>query len=348
MEISTIFEVALASVAVIGFTIFAVKRSDLTKVNVSHGLDKQTGQIAQDVTSRVSDAAEHVANKVGDILQPLGSGTGAVLHAIADKIGQKQVEFERLNTESISLAQEVARLQNRKINVTGMTSQIKLSLIEVAQQYHSLKHHPLETKEESWSTQESKTEYLGLYVADYQVKIGVDIEKLSFQLIPNENRILVHGLRRLEILGITDLKIDAPLTEIRKFTKKGTISGSKAEILENDSRVHEYSKKHNQQILEEIQHSQSIGHLEEPNARFALAFLQACLSSTGFIVQESMKLLDIPLSFGELCLEVNRQVERSIEAVNIKLLEIDHKNTHVKSSMLAIARGEDDSVSQTV
>lgn len=354
MDLSTILEISLATFAVIGFAVFAIKRSDLTKVNFSHGLDDNTRQVVQDVVnkggdsvSRLSGVVEHVANRAGDILQPLGSGAGDILHAIAGKISQKQDEIELLKTESIALAQEVARLQNRKIDVTGMSAQIKLALLRVSQQYKSLNRQIVETNEESLIAQGSTTEYLGFYVADYQVQIGVDIEKLRFQLVPSENTIYVYGLRMLEIIGLTDLKIDTTLAEIRKFTKKGTVFSAKAEILANDSRAHEYAKKHSQQILDEIQHRQSVEHLAEPNAKFALAFLQACLSITGLKVAESTEPLDASLSFGELCLEINYQVERSIEAMSAKLLEIDYKNSQARSSMLAIARGESESNSNS-
>jgi hypothetical protein len=345
MDLTTILAIALACAAVIGFTIFAVKRSNLSQVNVSHGLDDRTGTVVQEVTGHVSNAAakvsetaEHVANRVAGVVQPVGDGLGAVLKSIADRIGQKQAEFDRLNTQSNALALEVERLQNRKINVTDMAAQLKLALINISQQYTSLMRTTLETEEGSWASQETQTEYLGLCTANYHIHVGVDIVKLGFQLA--DDRIFVHGLQKVEIIGITDLRIDEPLAEIRKFTKEGSVRSARAEILINDGRTHEHAGKHHQTILEEIQRSQSIEHLAEPNAKFALAFLQACLSSSGLRVEESLKPLDAPKSFVELCSEVNRLVENRIEEMNVKLLDVNGQSTKVKSEMLAIAKGE--------
>lgn len=342
MSLFTIFEITIACLAVVGFTVYAIKRSNFTKVNLTHDLDDNTSQVIKDVVSKVSNTAEHITDRVTNVAQPLSSGAGALLQSIADRISQKQVELERYKTESIALAQEVTRLQDRKINVTGMMSQIKLSLISVDQQYHSLEEILLETIEGGVVTAESNTSYLGLLIAKYKVQIGVDIDKLKFQISTHQNTIYVHGLRNLEVLGIAAYNVDTRLSEVRKRTKKGKIVGDqKTEILENDSRKSEYATKHREQLDREIQQNQSVEHLAEPNARFAIAFFQACLSSTGFKIEESIAPLETPISFGELCLEINRQVEQRIEQVNIKLVEIDHKNAAVKSSILAIARGED-------
>ena len=335
MDLTQIVVVTAAVISVIGLTIFLVKRSNLLQLSVKHNLNPELTETVEHVSAKLGAVVEPVAKGVGDI----GSGIGGILHSIADRIGVKQKEFSALQSQFISLAQEIERLKNRQINVTDVMAQLKLALIGVDQSYTSLMRANIEMEKEGVITGGSSTEYLGLRTARYRIQIGVDIEKLEFQLT-DDNHILVYGLRRPVIVGLDNLRFDHHLDEIRKHTEKGAIfSTARSEILKEDGRIKDYMPKHLDRIHQEIQQSQSIQHLKEPNARLALAFLQACFSSGGYEVEESKDPFLNPLRFSDLCLEINRMVATRIDATTTQLLAIEGESRRVESEMLVIASG---------
>ncbi len=285
MEISTIITIAVCAIVIIGFTVFVLQKSKPLKVKTEHGLDESAAELAEKmmgagtavvdkVADTISNVADKAANAIGSTLAPLASGVGQILESVADRVKVRQTEVNTLKTQAIALVQEVERLKNRQIDMTQVTAQLKLGLISVSQQYSSWERTTIETKASGVFTQGSETEFISLHRANYLTQVGIDIEQLRFQ-IATDNRIQVFGLRNAEILGIKDLKVETVINEIRKFTSEGTLRSGKAEIFKDDSRLAKLNSKHHSRVLDEIQDKQSIEHLKDTNARFALAFLQA-------------------------------------------------------------------------
>lgn len=342
MQAAQIAVVVIATISVIGFAILLAKRSNLLQLRVKH--DHEIGSEASRVADRALDTVDGLAGKaheavdrIADTVQPVTNGIGGILDSIADRIRIKQTELNALQSQSIALAQEIERLKNRQINVTEITAQLKLALIGVEQKYTSLMQTNIQREQGGWLSQPSATEYLGLRTTNYRIQVGVDVEKLQFQL-SDDARILVYGLRKPIVVGIERLNMTHHLDEVRKFTE----NGEAAQILLKDSRIKDFMRIHIDKIHDEIQNSQSIKHLTEPNARFAQAFLQACLSGSGYRVEESIDPLANPLRFGELCLEINRIVGAKLDMTSTHLLEIEDKSRCVESEMLAIASGKTD------
>lgn len=351
MDTTQILIASIISFSVIGLALFLVTRG---KVNISHTHDvgqetkalgeKITEQFAESVKD-ITHAAQNGIEKVVELASPIADGagnildgTGNILQALADRIKVKQVELNTLKSQSISLGQEIERLKNRQINLTEVTAQLKLALIGVDLNYTSIDRHEIESEERGYFTKESTTEYLGIRTANCKIQIGVDIEQLRFEIAP-EYRILVSGLRTPVIVGLKNIKVNTHLDEIRKFTKRGTVLPGKSEIISNDVRITKCAEEHHSKVLREIQSIQSIEHLTEPNAHFALAFLQACLSSGGYMVEESETPLANPLRFGELCVTLNKMLADRITEVSSQFVEIEDRSRQVEADMLSIISG---------
>lgn len=343
MESASIFAIFIATVSVVGAAIFMVKRSNLLHAKVEHELTihPEAGKVvehaltsASDTVGRVSDTLGKIGDDITQILEPVSSGVGEIFQSIAERIGAKQRELNKLQLQSIQQAQELERLKNRQLNITDVTAQLKLALISVNQEYPSLIQ---ETVSEGKGEQ---TEYLAYFLAKYQVHLGVDIEKLHFQM-EGDDCIRVFGLREPIIVGMTNLKVEEKLGEIRKSTNEklfGVINAKK-EILIGDSRLADRNREHHAKVLADIQSNQTLEYLKNVNAQFALAFLQACLSSAGHKVEESLEQLSNPIGFGQLCVDINRNVAKKIDFGSIKLLANEHEVKLIESEILAIASG---------
>jgi hypothetical protein len=341
MDATLIFSISIATVGVIGAAIFLIKRSKLDKPTIEHvaNIHPNAGKIidkaltsASDSVGHVTDTLNNLGNGIENIIKPLSCGVGDILHSIADRIGAKQKELNKLQLESIQQAQELERLKSRQINITNVTAQLKLALISVNQEYPSLIQESIETNKGM------KTEYLGYFLAKYQVQLGVDIDKLQFQIV-GDDRIRVFGLHEPIIVGMTNLKVEQKLSEMRKFTDKTFFFSAKSEILNDDNRLVKSNTDHTRKVLQEIQNNQSLEYLKKVNAQFALAFLQACLSSAGHKVEESYEPLSNPVGFGQLCIDINRNVASKIDFTSVKLVENDQKSKRIESEILAIASG---------
>ena len=346
MELSYIFSIALSAIAVIGFTVYVLQKSKPIKAETKHGVDSETSELVSDLANagtgmvnKLADTVRHVTEQTAKVteitLGPIARGAGEILLSVTDRIKVRQGEFNTLKTESIALAQEIERLRNRQIDVTSVTAQLKLGLISVSQQYTSWIKKEIDSEAGGVTTQSNRTEYAGLHQAKYITQVGVDIDQLRFEL-NTDNRIMVLGLRNAEILGIKDLRIEPLLDEIRKFTNEGIFRSARAEILQDDSRLNNQVEAHRGQLLKEIQDNQSIAHLVEPNAKFALAFLKACLSAGGYQVEESTVPLQNPKRFGELCQEINHRISEQINACTTKQLAIESQSRTIEGVILEI------------
>jgi hypothetical protein len=321
-----------------------------------HGVARAGAEIAD----KVASAAENIANAARDVAKPVADGTGELLSAISSRLRIKQSEINGYRNRALALAQEVERLKARKINSSEMTAQLKLALIEISQSYPSFVRKALApdgkallgdgglfptssnsgvvSSGNSSSSGGDSTEYVSLRTATYKVHIGVDLERLSF-VRSGDNRILAYGLRDIQIIGLKGLKNVCQFSEIRQ-TYKSLLGKRKIEILVDHSELSTHSEEHHRKVLEEIQDEQSIEHLIEPNARFALAFLNAIFSASGHVVEESSEPLDGPLKFAGLCNELNRLMDARVTVAEEELREIDTEVKAIEHSMLSLTVDE--------
>jgi hypothetical protein len=334
-----IISIVIASIAVIGFSIFLIKRSNLLEAKVEHKLNPDAEKLIDkglstfsDSIGRVTNSAEKLGNNVENIIAPVTVGAGNILNALADRIKTKQHELEKLKNQSISLTEEIERLKNRQINITEITAQLKLALIEVNQDYPSFVQNTLE------SESDDRIEYLSLYTAHYTVNLGIDLDDLQFQVSSGE-KLQVYGLHKPILIGMTNLRVERQIDEIRRFSDQkllGLIS-EKNEILKNHDQLSKCKDIHNDKLLVEIQQSQSLEYIQKVNAHLALAFLKACLASTGLKIEEAFEPLVDPMRFGEICEELNRKIRIEIDTHRSKYSEVEHKSELISSEILAIA-----------
>jgi hypothetical protein len=292
------------------------------------------GTTASKTVEAAGSAIEHLADKSAEVVLPVSEGLKDILESVADRVRLKQRELNDITAEKVSLAQEVERLQARRIDVTKITAQLRLGLIEVSQQYHSFKQQRLAvTEKPPLVGSATATDYLGLHRATYRTSIGLDVERLQFAMT-EDNCIWVHGLRDVQVLGMKELAFDELLDEIRHLTLEDSGRAKGAEILINDVRLQEYAREHRAVVLREIQSPQSVQHLAGATAEFGLAFLQACLGAGRFKVTESREPIRDGLSFIDLCRRINEQVAESLKDLQSRRGRAEERGARLQDEMV--------------
>ena len=116
------------------------------------------------------------------LLQPLSEGAGNMLGAIAGRISTKQKDLAALRSKVLTLTQEVEALKARRISIDRTKSILQLALIEAEFTRHNIKKTLVNKKLGNFLERDEETEYLGIIKATYKQRLGVDLEKLSFQI----------------------------------------------------------------------------------------------------------------------------------------------------------------------
>ncbi len=317
--------IGAALVAAVAFMYYTAR-------TVGRGIDAatDTGARAIDATA---GAITNLVDKGAAVAAPLTEGARDLLGSIADRIRVKQHELNDLAAKNVALAQEIERLSTRHIDVTQVTSQLKLGLIEVSQQYYSFQRKRLSVDGGGTFSSATAVEYLGLQRADYRSQIGVDLERLRFALLA-DNVIQVHGLRDLSILGLKTVRLQKLVDELRQMTLDAAGKPKAIEVLLRDDRREEQSVAHHDCLLEEIQTADSVQHFAGAVAEFGLAFLQACLGAGGYKIVEAMQPLDVGVTFLELCQAINERLARAISAAQESRRELQNASHVLQTEMV--------------
>lgn len=367
MEFTTIIALIGGLVALVGVVVFFINKYPpklLTKHDVDFDAGPNSVEIAnkfgktiENTTSKITGTvdglannAERIAGKLSDTVQPISDGagsvlggTGEILSAIAERIKLRQAEYNACKSQTMNLVQEIEHLKSRHIDVVQMESSLSLGLLKVSQKYTSFNREIINTEEEGIISRGKTTEYLSVRQADFHAHLGVDLKKLKFTFA-TDSRILVHGLRQVQLLGILNLDPVCLLSEIREHTKKGRFSGSSTEILNQDSRLGALAEKYSNQFSAEIHASKSYSHLAEQSANLALGFLRVCFDGSGYRVEEAFEELteeelNEQMSFGDLCLTINKDLEDQINQRLDKRLALEQKSDQIEGEILSIVTG---------
>lgn len=345
MEFTTIIALIGGLVALVGVVVFFINKYPpklLTKHDVYFDAGPNSVEIANN--------AEKIAGKLSDTVQPLSDGagsvlggTGEILSAIAERIKLRQAEYNACKSQTMNLVQEIEHLKSRHIDVVQMESSLSLGLLKVSQKYTSFNRKVIKTEEEGIISREKTTEYLSVRQADFDAHLGVDLKQLKFTFAM-DSRILVYGLRQVQVLGILNLDPVCLLSEIREHTKKGRFSEGSTVILDQDPRLGAYAEEDNKRIVEEIHSQRSYPHLAEQSANLALGFLRVCFDGSGYRVEEAFEELteeelNEQMSFGDLCLTINKDLEDQINQRLDKRLALEQKSDQIEGEILSIVTG---------
>lgn len=358
MHLPQILLIGTLALILLCTALILVKRLRLNEIRGVFGLHAETNKVALKLANTAGKAIENITNVAGNaermvarsadtidrVAGPLADGVGKVLNAISSLIQEKQAKARTLTAELINLTQENERLKARRIDVTSVTAQLKLALMQIDASYVSIKRSTIDSDKGTFLIgKPSKIEYLGVVQTAYKIQVGVDINRLTFALI-NDTLIAVHGTKEMEFIGVKDLKTESRICEVRRLyeSKKDTTNQSATaryetgEIITDDRRT-EHTILHLAEATAEAQSPERIKHLEEPNARFALSFLQACLSAGGFTVVASESPIVDGLRFDALCHRINQRLAATMTASDKRIKEVGEEVLLLEHDILNLA-----------
>ena len=294
----------LAALAVIAASLVAVVYF------VQRMLTRPVRDAAETVTGvagELGGTARHAVDAVGKAVEPVGRAAGRIGEAIAERLRTRRVELHQLRAQVAELSSETERLRARRINVDQVRAVLKLALIEAEESYTDFEKSTLSDIE--GALKREAVEYLGVMQVRYTQRLGVDLEKLRFQLLP-EREIAVAGLGQTEIIGIHSLKPVTLHAELRRH-RTLPVLGESSEILATDpgQRLHRSAADQTSRMLEAIQNSSTTRAIDAAIEKLALSFLQSCFAPAGYGVVPAAGELTEPRTFFGVCEEVNREID---------------------------------------
>lgn len=301
MSLTTLAAIAVIAASVVAVVYFVQRM--LTRP-VKHGADALTG-----VAGELGGTVRHAVDAAGEALRPVGRAAERIGDAFAGRLRARQRDLHTLRTQVTDLSREIERLRAQRINVDQVKAILKLALIEAEETFTDYEKSTLSDTEGAFLPTKESVEYLGVMRVSYTQRLGVDLEKLRFQVMPGRE-IAVAGLGTTEIIGIHSLKPVPLHTELRR-RRTLPILGESSEILANDpgQQLHRKATEQTARVLEAIQNSITSRAIDAAIERLALSFLQSCFAPAGYRVVQAEGELDQPRTFFGVCEEVNREVD---------------------------------------
>lgn len=296
----------LAAIAVIAASV-------VTVVYFVHRMITRPAQAGSDavqgVAGELGGTVRHAVDAAGEALRPIGRTAERIGEALADRLRSGQRDLHALRTQLADLTRETERLRAQRINVDGVKAVLKLALIEAEETYTDFDRAVAAEIEGGLLQPRETLEYLGVMQARFTRRLGVDLEKLRFQMLPNRE-IAVAGLGTTEIIGFHSAETVPLVTEIRR-RRTLPVLGERTEISTDDPGRHLQRKSMEQRakIEKAIQNTGTSSAIDAAIEKLALSFLQSCFSPAGYRVVQAGGELSEPRTFFGACEEVNRELD---------------------------------------
>ncbi len=308
-----------------------------------------TANEAIDALRPVTAAVGHVIEGAGNIVH----GAGDIVQVFAESLRNKQRERVQLAAENASLHAQIEQLKGRQVSAIAIERQLQVAFFSIKSKYTSLKKTSSDIDAGGLLGLDRPTsrEFVGIIDAHFTAKVGVDLKKLSFGLKKDSNVVYLHGAHEVQNIGLSDLKLEAPFTEARTvFHKTGAREGA-IEVLPADGELLKECRVHQGEVLQEIQNSTLTTSLAEANEKVAVGFFQALMGGGRYEFVAKPDPIDEPLSFDQLCDEINKALSRQIEdlvaaravanaraeALDNEILEVAIQNRLERSALPTLA-----------
>ena len=289
-----------------------------------------THEVGKTVTEVVSVTAKTAEN----LLQPISNAIGRLGDSLAERLRSSQTELSKSRAEVINLSQEVEMLRSRRISVDQVKNILQLALIEAGFTRYNIKKMRVGGDEGGPLSRKEEIEYFGIIKATYTQKLGVDLDKLKFQVV-SAGVVSVSGLGQTEIIGTHSIDIHPFHTELRRHLTGGTIRGNVSEIIPGDPdrtlNTQEWAQ--TQEIINEINADKATEQIDNAIDKLALSFLQWFFAPAGYQVVRATENLVCPKSFQMIATELNNRVDQLIQK-RMEDLQAANKKCHIIEGQL--------------
>jgi hypothetical protein len=252
-----------------------------------------------------------------DLVRPVSDGVGEVLRSIAARIGIKQKDLAALRSKVLTLTQEIEALKARHISIDRVKSILQLALIEADFNLHNIKKDLVIEKDGGFFGRDEEVEYLGIFNATYKQRLGLDLEKLRFQIDQTSpSTVAVAGLGQTEVIGILKPEIKRIHSELRRHLKPAIIiRGEQWEILPSDDENRTLNSKEQEQrdeIMAQMNANTTRKEIDVAIEKLAFSFLETCFAPAHYTLIRATEPLKEPKSFPTITAEINAKFQKQI------------------------------------
>lgn len=317
--LAAVVVVAIAAVAIVFMRRFD-KTADNTKQTIL-GASEEFGNTARHTANEVKQAivgtaeeagetVRHTVNMGAEVIAPLVQAASNIGNAISDKLRVGYKEMKTLTDEVNRLELELQQIKSRRINVSYVEAELKLAFFKVKFSHREFVDGKVKVSRKTFFKQQEVIRYVGLFRADYEQHLGVDLADLRFSVcspsLSGPGLIEVSGLGKTETLGIKDLDIEPEHFRLERYLSNGTILPDKSEIIRGDPDgiLDKEKDKHYKRILAAVNSDKSVQDVDMAVERMALEFLRLSFSTAGYRVKKANKALSKGKNFYEVCEEL--------------------------------------------
>lgn len=320
----------VAIVAIVGIAVWRLSAT------TNKGIDALAG-----AASAVTDAAKPITSAAGHALHGLGDVThavGDIVQGVADNLRSRQRERSQLAAENEALHAQIEQLKSRRVSATAVERQLQLAFFSIQSKYTSFRNvvKPSGAGGVMGLDRPTSVQFVGAVDADFTAKVGVDVRKLQFALA-GESTVYVYGAHHVQPIGLTDIRLETRFRERREILHETKARGGAIEILDGGDELATESLKHRDEVLAEIQNSSVTSALAEVNERVTLGFFQAFMGAGLHQFVAAREPLEQPLTFEQLCAEINTQLSRKIEQFESRKKQTVERASALDDEILAIA-----------
>lgn len=328
MDIGTGIVVATGIIVAGGLTAFMFYRSAKEGKEIVKKPFETAEKGIEETGRTIRDGIKESGKTARDIFVPIAD-------AIALKIKTSSDELNRLRTESVNLKLEIDRLKSQRIDVLSVKSILMLALAEIQCSFNDFKRIILKDTPRKLLERREQFEYIGVAHVNYKIRIGIDLEKLKFKLRSNNDNdktIWVSGLRKIEIIGLKDIKPEWKLREVRRHLTEGNLKPVAHEIIEYDT-SEEVTKQINE-ILEKLEGNPLLSQMEDAMERIALGTLNTFSGKSGYEFKSDDNKGASGISIKDIFDEINKKVEVHIEDKEKQIKQIDNSICKIEANAI--------------
>ncbi|MCE3269697.1 MAG: hypothetical protein K0S57_94 [Ramlibacter sp.] len=319
-----------ALVAIVGIVVWRVSTTANRGIEAFAGAANSVVDAAKPITT----ATGHVIHGVGDVTNAVGD----IVQSFADNLRKKQRERSQLMAENESLHAQIEQLRGRRVSATAVERQLQLAFFSIQSKYTSFRNvvTPSSAGGVMGFDRPTSEQFLGVVEADFTAKVGVDVRKLQFALA-GESTVYVYGAHHVQPIGLTDIKLNTLFHERRRILHETKARDGAVEIVEGKGELATESLKHRDDVLAEIQNSSVTSALAEVNERVTLGFFQAFMGGGRHQFVAAREALEQPLTFEQVCTEINSQVSRHIEKLEARKAQTIERARELDDEILQVA-----------
>ncbi|PXW95156.1 hypothetical protein C7444_1101 [Sphaerotilus hippei] len=275
---------------------------------------------ATDVIATVKPITTAVGSSLDGVARTVHAGAD-LMDVLVDSVRNKQKERVQLAAENADLLAQIEQLKTRRIEARSVEQALEIAFFRVASTYTSFQRKNEDVNSGGLFGLDRPThhQYIGVLTANFTIKAGVDLNKLTFGISSRGKPIRFHGAHVVQFVGLKDLKISRTFQEARLVYQKTGRREGQVEVMRDSGYLKSAGDLHYDDVLKEIQNSDLASSLADANQKVTQSLFNAIMGVGQYAFEPVAT--EQPLTFQQLCDHLNSEVNE--ELTKLELLQRD-------------------------